>query len=819
MQSSSKTTLGIADAAAEDVALPATIGQYRILGLLGEGGMGRVYLAQQTEPVRTVALKVVRALTGSARERLLREIDVLAQLEHPHIARLYAAGEAEIGGMPWPWLALEYVQGIDLIAHADTLALDLRARVDLLVDVCGAVQHAHQRGVIHRDLKPANILVDSSGQVRVLDFGIARLVDDAGPGMTEVGQILGTVPYMSPEQLGGDSRRIDARSDVYALGVLAYQLIAGRLPHPRLTDSTLFAAVDIVRNERPPPLGTLAAHARGDLETVVMKSLETEPARRYASADAFANDLVAAIEHRPVQARAPTAAYLARRFVRRHRALTVAGVATALALVLATVVSLQYAMGEARARAESEARAAETAAVNAFLGTMLSSADPAIARGRELSVTDVVERAELAVGSLAAQPRAQVSVVSTLAATRAGLGQYLPALALIDRALAGAADAGLSPREIAQLLRRRASTLTELARFEEASAAIASARKAEPNPVPVDRLGLDLTSARLHEEAGRAADAGAAYRRVIADAETIAADALDADARAELVDVLDIARGNLSGILRERGEFDEAGALIRASVAARRERFGEDDPRTLAGRHKLASLLLARGDMAAAEAEARETLLGQRRVLGDAHVSTLTSVQTLAAIRLGQGALDEGEQLVREALSGLDQLLGESNAQTLAAMNALAYLLEERQQIDEAEALYRRVLGIAERLGTSHPATFAPRNNLAMLLLANGRAELALIELRTLVAAAAAELGDTHATVAIFRSNEGFCLSTLRRDAEASAVLEASHAQLAASLGPEHARTRTAAQRRADVLARLGDRDGAARLRAQASTP
>ena len=475
MLSSSKTTLGAGDPAATELELPRVIGPYAILRLLGEGGMGRVYLAREAQPERLVALKVVRALCRDSGDRLRREIEVLAQLEHPGIARLYAAGEARTGGVAWPWLALEYVEGLDLLAHAEANGLDLAARLRVLVAVCRAVHHAHLRGIVHRDLKPANVLVDASGAPRVLDFGIARLVEDAGPGMTEAGQVLGTVPYMSPEQFGGDSACIDARSDVYALGVIAYELVSGRLPHPQLSRSSLFEAVDIVRHERPPALGTIAPAARGDLALVVMKALEAAPEQRYASAEAFADDLASVLAHRPVRARAPSRAYLLQRFVRRHRALSATIAAAVLVLVMATFVSLRFAVAEAQARTEAEARSAETAAINGFLATMLASADPSTARGRELTVADVVDRAESNLAELDVQPRVRAAVLGTLAATRAGLGQYEAALALTERALAGADAAALDALAHARLLRRRASLLTELGRFDEAGRVIETA--------------------------------------------------------------------------------------------------------------------------------------------------------------------------------------------------------------------------------------------------------------------------------------------------------------------------------------------------------
>ncbi len=411
-----------------------SIGPYRILGLLGEGGMGRVYLAQQIHPQRQVALKVVRGLSASVVDRMRREIEVLAQLEHPGIARLYAAGESRIDDVDVPWLALEYVRGVDLVRHVQEKDLDLVARLHLLIEVARAVHYAHERGFIHRDLKPGNILVDEEGHPKVLDFGIARLREDGTQGLTQDGQVLGTLPYMSAEQLAGDSSRIDARSDVYSLGVLAYELIAGRLPHPRLNTSTIFEALDILRHDTPPRLATISPTARGDLDTVIMKSLAAEREQRYASAADWADDLQRIIEHRPIMARPLTRIYRASRFVRRHRLLTAAMVSIVVVLTVASIVSLRFALAEQHARAEADQRARESAAVSSFLERMLASADPELSAGRKLTVDEVVDQAERDLQRLDDEPGVQRAVATTLSRTRRALGEYDAALALNRRA-------------------------------------------------------------------------------------------------------------------------------------------------------------------------------------------------------------------------------------------------------------------------------------------------------------------------------------------------------------------------------------------------
>ena len=787
-----------------------SIGPYRIVGLLGEGGMGRVYLAQQVHPQRQVALKVVRGVSAAVIERMRREIEVLAQLEHPGIARLYAAGESRIDDVDVPWLALEYIRGVDLVRHADEQDLGLVARLRLLIEIARAVHHAHERGVVHRDLKPGNILVDESGHPKVLDFGIARLRDDVANSLTQDGQVLGTLPYMSAEQLLGDGTRVDARSDVYSLGVVAYELIGGRLPHPRLNTSTIFEALDILRRESPPRLSAISPAARGDLDTVIMKALASDRAQRYASAADWADDLQRIIDHRPITARPLTRLYRASRFVRRHRLLTAAIASVVLVLAVASLVSLRYAFVAGQARAEADQRAQESRAVSAFLERMLASADPELSAGRKLTVDDVVDQAEGDLERLDAEPGVQRAVATTLARTRRALGDYDAAMALNRRALDLAERHAAGEAQRGMLLHQRASLFADLGQFDEAMAALEKTRAEWPQASLSDRLAMDLTSARIDDEAGRPEQAESKYRALLSEADGIGRQVLSGDA--DLRGLLETARSNLSGVLRDRGALDESEQLTRAVLESRIEALGERAPLTLSSRNKLALVLGARGDHAQASKEAAEALRLQREVLGNNHVSTLMSMQTLANSLMMQKQYDEAEALSRESLRGMEAQFGDDYAQTLASMNTLAYLLEERGKVDEAETQYRRIIGIQTRGGVEHPTTLAPRNNLAMLLMNAGRLDAARAEFATLLAHARATVGEDHAMTAIFMSNEGLCLERMGRHDEARAELEAAHARLLKIFGAEHARTRTAAERLAGVYRKLGQADRAAAL-------
>lgn len=346
-------------------ALPTHFGRYRLIRLLGEGGMGAVYEAEQDSPRRTVALKVVRPGIAfpSLHKRFLHESQFLGRLHHPGIAQVYEAGLADDGQ---PYFAMEFIRGLPLDEYARLQALRLRPRVELLARVCDAVQHAHDQGVIHRDLKPANILVEESSQPRVLDFGVARATNVdllTGAGLTQTGQLLGTPNYMSPEQVTGDPAAIDHRADVYALGVILFELVAHRLPY-RLENRPLVEAARLILEEDPPRLGSIHPELRGDVETIVAKALEKDRARRYTAAADLAADLRRWLAHEPILARPTSALYQLRKFARRNRALVGGATATGLALLLGTVFSLLFAFGEARQRraADRSAREAEESA-------------------------------------------------------------------------------------------------------------------------------------------------------------------------------------------------------------------------------------------------------------------------------------------------------------------------------------------------------------------------------------------------------------------------------------------------------------------------
>jgi serine/threonine-protein kinase len=762
-----QAALSGAGAEPEPLALPATLGPYRLLREIGRGGMGRVYLAEQEGEAfrRPVAIKLLRE-AGLFRERFRAEQRILAALEHPGIARLYDAGTTPDGRL---FLALEYVEGETLVAHAATRQLGLAERLRLFREVCEAVDYAHRHLVVHRDLKPANILVTAAGEPKLLDFGIAKLLQPEGGAAAETVAALRwmTPEYASPEQVRGET--ISTASDVYSLGVILYELLTGERPY-RLTTRTPEEVSRAVLEQEPRRPSTAAVSAgglpqverrrlRGDLDTIVLKALAKDPGRRYASAAELADDLERHLAGRPVRAQPDRLLYRAGKFVRRH----VAGVAAAALALVSLVAGLGAAVWQARiARAERDrarieaAKATETAR---FLSALFENADPSRARGEKLTVREVLDRGAARLErDLAGQPVTQAALLALIGSVYRDLGLLEPARRALDDALriaersagaeavetaqalyelgalervAGELEAGRGHVERARrILERRAGpdsieaarAIALLATFDrlegdsqegrrkvERALAIAARGGIETLEVGkwVNHLGL------MHQDLGEYEPAVAAYRR-----------SLDILERAEGAEspLLALPLDNLGMTLRSLGRLDEAQVALERALGLVESGWGTAHPQYGTALNSLGNLLLDRGRYEEASVRLRAAAANYEAALGPEHpfLAWPLSNEALALLELGRPA--EALPLMRRALEVRRKSLGEEHWQTASSHADVGLALEALGDRAAAEAEMRRGLEIGRRAIVPPTITLAEMMvYLADLLAGEGR--------------------------------------------------------------------------------------------------
>ncbi|HZU28117.1 MAG TPA: serine/threonine-protein kinase, partial [Bryobacteraceae bacterium] len=714
-------------AAAEN--LPAgSIGPYRLIRQLGEGGMGIVYHAQQLEPIRRdVALKVIKPGMDSRQviARFESERQALAMMDHPNIARVLEAGTTPTG---LPYFVMELVDGIPITQFCDEKRLTIGERIDLFIPVCQAIQHAHQKGIIHRDIKPSNILVsrrENQTAPKVIDFGLAkalgRQLNEATMAMTTFGTVVGTLQYMSPEQaeLGRDN--VDTRTDIYSLGAVLYELLTGVTPlePEQLTRALWTEALQQVRDQetKAPSVrlrrsGELKAIAdrrqcepsrlpkllNRELDWIALKSLEKDRTRRYETVNGLARDLQRYLRGEPVEAAPPSAAYRMSKFVRRHRL----GLATAAAfiLLLISAVLVSAWMAVRARRAEAEARA-----VNDFLqDDVLAQASAYNQAGGDhnLTVRAALDRAAARIGGkFTGQPLVEASIRHTIGAAYVDLSLYSDAERHFRRALE------LRRRELGDRHPDTIATMASLAAVYERAGRYKDAERLYTQLVEVERrvLGNDAPNtlktmnglAVTYAEEGRFAESVKMLAEVVPAEQRVLGE--------ENLQTLR-AMGNLAAGYEVLGQRAKAEALALKTLELKRRALGADNPETLDTTANLAELYSNEGDYARAETLYVSAVDGYRRALGAGHLHAIASMGGLADVYRYRGKYKEAEAVCLEALQAARGGIGEEHPAALDAIQVLAETYDDQGRYDEAATLFRKLLEKRRRvLGGDHPDT------------------------------------------------------------------------------------------------------------------
>ncbi len=718
------------------------IGHYKLLNVLGEGGMGIVYLAQQHQPVkRQVAVKIIKPGMDSKRiiARFEAERQALALLDHPNIAHVYDAGTTENGR---PYFVMEYVKGLSITEHCDHHKLTIEDRLNLFRQVCLAVHHAHQKGIIHRDIKPSNILVslqDDQAVPKIIDFGVAKAISQPLTEktlFTEQGQLFGTPEYMSPEQADMANEDIDTRSDIYSLGVLLYVLLTGALPFdpttfreggiehirqviretepktPSTRLSSLGQEAKKVAEGRRTEIVTLARRLHKELEWIPLKAMRKERTERYRSASELADDIENYLNGDPLLAGPPGTLYRFRKFMRRNRAL-VSGVATVLVVLVAGIIaSTLFAIGQTRARVESQA-------VSNFLRySVLESLDPFKVGGSQITIRSVFDSASASLErQFAGTPLAEAEIRYTVGNAYWSLGMYEQAELHLGRAL---------EIQQAKLGQENPATLStthylgwlyfSMSHYPEAEQLLVQAMEGrtrvlggENGDTLLSMVGL----ACVYNMQGR-----------FNEAEELIQKALEITRRALGEDhpYMPAFMNALAFVYELQGRYNEEEYLAKQGLKIARRVLGENDWFALLLKHTIARTYMLQGRYDEAEEPLQEVLKGRREAWGPEHPDTLDTMVSIGLLYYAQDRYEDAESQFTEALETSLRVLGDTHFTTAGCMYGLGKLYLSQSQYDKAESLLEKVSEITDQiLGADNWATLRIMNTLANLYKAKGR--------------------------------------------------------------------------------------------------
>jgi tetratricopeptide (TPR) repeat protein/tRNA A-37 threonylcarbamoyl transferase component Bud32 len=815
----------------QDGTAPGRIGPYKVLELLGQGGMGEVYLAEQSEPVRRqVAVKVIRPGmdTKAVLARFESERQALAIMDHPSIAKVLDAGTTE-GGRPY--FVMEYVKGVPLTDYCDLHKLSTEKRLDLFIELCQAVQHAHQKGIIHRDLKPSNVLVtvpNGHPVPKVIDFGIAKAM---GYKLTELtlhtqqGQPVGTPAYMSPEQAEMTGLDVDTRTDVYALGVMLYELLVGTVPidmrdipatalsmalretdPPKPSDrfDTLNDHQDRIAELRQTDPGSLRSQVRGDLDWIVMKALEKDRTRRYETVNGLVQDIRRHLRHEPVTAGQPSAGYRMRKFARRHRLGVTAGVAIAAGLIGGSVLATMGMVRARRAEQVATAEADKASAINDFLQETLGSASPwRGGQGRDVTVLEALDRAVVRIDeSFDDQPLIAAALRNTIGRTYLRLAQYEEADPLLRSSL-----------EVRRALLEDvhpdvAESLHYLGVLQQKRGMVAEADE-------LISQALEMYRTLFHDRHASVIEALADHALVLLDqghydeGARVSQEVLELRCEIYGEEHFEVALSlnDLGWVHLLDGQWEEAERHLREAVAMYRRLLDEARPQEAAvirsglatSLANLGAALRERGELDEAEASYRQALELNRSLLGDVHPRVAENLMGLGRVVLDRGDIDEALRLSREGIDLKRQVQGENSPEVASGLLYLAVVLNRQGDHDGAAEANLEAIEIYRRLaseGNGQPDWYATTlNNMGYTLTQKGDCERASPFFEEAIEVYESMSGEDRADTANSRSHYGACLTELGRYREAEAALLAAYPVIQAQRGEEHPWTTRTADR------------------------
>jgi len=707
----------------DDIVVGSTVGAFRILEKIGAGGMGVVFLAERAEGgfEQRVALKLLAHGAGDpgAVQLFERERRLLSKLEHPGIARLVDGGLTDNGR---PWFAMEYVEGESIEQYANTRQLSIAQRIELFLQACDALDYAHRQLILHRDIKPNNLLVDNSGAVRLVDFGLGRIFDpdQVSDANTTLAAGRMTPGYASPEQARGEP--VTTASEVYQLGLVLHLLLTGELPYRMDARNAFEIATKISETTIRPPserwrapgateradgvhghsAESLRRRLRGDLDNIVLTALARHPDQRYASAAALSEDLRRHVARIPVKARAATPSYRLARFVQRN--VVAVGASVVLVAVLAgsaILLGLQARdLAAERDRATTEAgrarlEAAKSRQVSDFLVELFRAADPAVAMGRQTPVGELLDRGQQEIGGLEGQPAVQAELLRTMADVNTALGEYERAATLLDQALAAVErvpDASAAQR--AQIVLAQASNLFDRGDYEPAEAAV-GAMIGSTADLPAALVERAMTlKADIQQATGRLDEARATLLALV--------DARQADAAPDEL-YAEIAR-SLAIVYARQSRMDLAIEQFRQALEIRRALHGDEHPQTTGALGNLGTVLLQSGHTEEGRQVVAQALEIEQRILGPDHPGLADWLQSLGSASRELGELEAAADYLRRGLAIREASLGEDHPSTLSSRYALALVLADLDREGEAlEALGRVLDKRRERLGETHP--------------------------------------------------------------------------------------------------------------------